>query len=398
MGSTTSSTSTVLSVQYYGRVEWVDAAKGLCILLVVAGHAINNLNYNGYATGIWEQINLMIGPVRMPLFFLLSGLFAAKALSERWRSFADRRIWIMVWLFVLWVPIREIWLAMIPVTQVGHTGDIPTPQGLDAENWGPMLHRIAESALGPESYLWFLYALALFALLSKLTRRVPPVVQMLAAGTVSVLSPMWELDWPWNDISHTYVFYLLGMYGAPWIHRLAQRRSLLIIAGSIAVYAGVAWWIYTSYDHFNFGLNGPMRMFLATVGIVAVIGVISFMSGWRILAPLSTVGARTLPVFIMHIMVLAMVTFAFDLVLPADPGLPLQPVILAVITVVLCLGLHKLLTSCGFAWLFRRPRWTRRWYLASEEKRQRDLTVSVETGADAGDTCADAGTAAHGSR
>jgi hypothetical protein len=62
------------------------------------------------------------------------------------------------------------------------------------------------------------------------------------------------------------------------------------------------------------------------------------------------------------------VTFVADLVLPGDPGLPLQPLILAAIVVTFCLGLHRLLTSCGFAWLFRRPAWTRRWYLRSLEK------------------------------
>ncbi|WP_052317261.1 acyltransferase family protein [Corynebacterium terpenotabidum] len=131
----------------YGRVGWVDAAKGLCILLVVAGHAIISLNGHGYATGVWEDINLIIGPVRMPLFFLLSGLFAAKALTESWRRFADRRIWVMLWLLVLWVPIREIWLALIPRTTVGAgVGDgvgPEAPAAVDPANWVPMLQRMA---------------------------------------------------------------------------------------------------------------------------------------------------------------------------------------------------------------------------------------------------------------
>lgn len=353
-----------------GRVGWVDAAKGLCILLVVAGHANITLNNNGYDTGIWERISLMLGPFRMPLFFLLTGLFAARALSERWRSFADRRVWIMVWLFVLWVPIREIWLSMVPLTSVGNSDGIPAPQGLDPENWGPMVERIALSVLGPESYLWFVYALALFAVVSKLTRRIPPVIQLLAAMALSVLSPLAEFGWPWNDILRTYFFYLLGMYGAPWIHRLAQRRSLWVIAGSVSVYAVVAIWIDATHDHFNFGLNGPVRLFLALVGIVAVISVFSYMDSWRITVPFSTVGSRTLPVFLMHIMVLATVAFVLDLVLPADPGLPLQPLILAGVAAVLCLGLHKVLVACGFSWLFQRPQWMRRRYLASERRRR----------------------------
>lgn len=353
----------------YGRLGWVDAAKGLCILLVVAGHAIINLNNNGYATGIWEEINLVIGPVRMPLFFLLSGLFAAKALSENWRKFADRRIWVMLWLLVLWVPIREIWLAMIPRTTVDHSGGITAPAGLDPENWGPMVGRMLEAVQGPPSYLWFLYALALFAVLSKATRRVHPVIQILVAGGVAMYAPGLDPGWPWNDILHTYVFYLVGMYAAPWIHRLARLRSLPVILGATAVYTAVGLRIYTTNDHFNLGLNGPVRLFLASVGIIAVISAVSALEGSSLLRPLIAVGSRTLPVFIMHIMVLATVIFVTDLVLPGDPGLPLQPLILAAIVVTLCLGLHRLLTACGVGWLFRRPAWTRRWYLREVSRR-----------------------------
>lgn len=176
---------------------------------------------------------------------------------------------------------------------------------------------------------------ALFAVLSKSTRRVHPVLQILVAGVVAMYTPELDLGWPWNDILHTYVFYLVGMYAAPWVHRVARLRSLPVILGSTAVYTAVGLRIYTTNDHFNLGLNGP----------------------------LIAVGSRTLPVFIMHIMVLATVIFVADLVLPGDPGLPLQPLILAAIVVTLCLGLHRLLAACGFEWLFRRAAWTRQWYL-----------------------------------
>ena len=70
------------------RVGWVDAAKGLCILLVVLGHAITELQAHGYYTAQWAGINFFLGPIRMPLFFLLSGLFAGKALKESWHKLA----------------------------------------------------------------------------------------------------------------------------------------------------------------------------------------------------------------------------------------------------------------------------------------------------------------------
>lgn len=47
-----------------GRIEFVDLAKGVCILMVVAGHCgFHWLTLPGYNT------------VRMPLYFVLSGLF-----------------------------------------------------------------------------------------------------------------------------------------------------------------------------------------------------------------------------------------------------------------------------------------------------------------------------------
>lgn len=193
----------------------------------------------------------------------------------------------------------------------------------------------------------------------------PPVLQILAAGALSICVPLLNLEWPWADICHTYVFYLLGMYGAPWIHRLVQRRSLVVILGSTALYTVVALRIYFTNEHFNFGLTGPVRVFLALVGIVAVITSLAAVQDSPLIRPLTAVGSRTLPVFILHIMVLATVIFIADLVLPADPGLPLQPLILGGVAVALCLGLHRVLTACGCGWLFQRPQWTRQRYLRS---------------------------------
>ena len=48
------------------RIEYIDTSKGICICLVVAFHC--GLHYN-------EGIDNLLGAVRMPLYFFLSGLF-----------------------------------------------------------------------------------------------------------------------------------------------------------------------------------------------------------------------------------------------------------------------------------------------------------------------------------
>lgn len=48
------------------RIEFIDLAKGFCIFLVVAGHLMDNERTNAF---------LFMGSFRMPLYFVLSGLF-----------------------------------------------------------------------------------------------------------------------------------------------------------------------------------------------------------------------------------------------------------------------------------------------------------------------------------
>lgn len=49
------------------RIQWIDIARGIAILLVVLGHCIGNLE---------DPVNRVILAFHMPLFFFLSGLCA----------------------------------------------------------------------------------------------------------------------------------------------------------------------------------------------------------------------------------------------------------------------------------------------------------------------------------
>ncbi|MBV7294314.1 acyltransferase family protein [Corynebacterium sp. TAE3-ERU12] len=341
----------------YGRVQWVDAAKGICIVLVVVGHAITVLQNHGYEPGVWATINLTLGPVRMPLFFLCSGLFAAKALSESWPKLADRRIWVMVWLYVVWVPLREIWMAAIPETQVTDSG-AQAPPIADPSSWLPMLGRMAHAAYEPTGYLWFLYALGLYAVLSKLCQNVHPLIQIGVAAVVNIVSPFSGHSWTWAFITQMYVFYLIGMYAAPWIFAMARRRNIWLTLGSLAAYIAAVAYILTHFNNFNEANIGPVRFTMALVGLVAVINVIAMFEGTIVIEPFNRLGSRTLPIFLMHIPMMTVIIFLLNLVLSADPGLPWQPVILALMGIAGCLSLHSVLMKRGGRWLFKRPAWT----------------------------------------
>lgn len=339
------------------RVGWVDAAKGLCILLVVLGHAITELEAHGYYTAWWPSFNFFLGPIRMPLFFLLSGLFAGKALKESWHKLANRRIWVMVYLYVVWVPLRDLVLFLMPYTHVDADGIVYPPPIVERSEWGPRIYNTLHALIEPTSYLWFLWALALFAIITRACRRIHPVIQIIVAGLISVWAPFEAVSWSWDFVSKMLFFYVLGMYGAPWIFKMAQRRNGISLVISLVAFLSVAIWVQVTYSSFNEGNVGFTRVYLSTTGALAAVNVMSMLQNTRLVVPFEKVGGRTLPIFLMHIPMLVLVMIVFDLILPADPQLVIMTPLVTIIAAMLCLGLHRVLLKIGAGWLFVRPAW-----------------------------------------
>ena len=62
------------------RIDWIDASKGIGILLVLVAHVFNQC-------GTFSKASLLIYSFHMPLFFILSGyIISAKNLDMDWRA------------------------------------------------------------------------------------------------------------------------------------------------------------------------------------------------------------------------------------------------------------------------------------------------------------------------
>ncbi|RLP73870.1 acyltransferase [Mycetocola manganoxydans] len=90
------------------RVAWIDLAKAGAIILVVvfhvAGAAAAFLLPNAqdfWMTG-WKALSDFLVPVRMPLFFLMSGLLAGAAVNRPWRKLFRSRYANLLWPYLIW--------------------------------------------------------------------------------------------------------------------------------------------------------------------------------------------------------------------------------------------------------------------------------------------------------
>ena len=74
------------------RVDWVDYAKGICIVMVVMMHSVLGVEAAAGQTGFMHHVVEFARPFRMPDFFLISGLFLSRVIDRDWRTYLDRKV------------------------------------------------------------------------------------------------------------------------------------------------------------------------------------------------------------------------------------------------------------------------------------------------------------------
>src|SRR6202142_943042 len=142
-----------------GRVDWVDYAKGICIVMVVMMHSVLGVELASGQTGFMHVLVAFAKPFRMPDFFLISGLFLSLVIGRDWRLYLDRKVVHFAYFYVLWVTIQFGFKA---------------PSFAAETNWGHVGFLYLESFIEPFGPLWFISLLPMFFVVIKLTRRLPP--------------------------------------------------------------------------------------------------------------------------------------------------------------------------------------------------------------------------------
>ena len=104
------------------RVDWVDYAKGICIIMVVMMHSVLGVEAAAGQTGFMHLVVEFAKPFRMPDFFLISGLFLPLVINRDWRTYLDRKVVHFAYFYVLWVTIQFGFKAPAFAADVGWPG------------------------------------------------------------------------------------------------------------------------------------------------------------------------------------------------------------------------------------------------------------------------------------
>lgn len=267
------------------RLDWIDVTKALAILLVVLVHSMHLLSRLGLPThdALWDFI-AFTGPMRMPGFFLISGLFAYR-LATKPRGYLTRhRVLNFGYLFTIWVILGSL-AELLLVPWVGDDAVTKT--------------NLVDHVLRLELPLWYLIALPVFYLVYWVTRNLPAAVPLAISGVLWLCFDAGVLQLPgaWDTTGYrgilTYLFFfLLGARGSNLIRSAMARVGLL---SGLAVV--ISYWMFAEYLP-----DAPGASLLAVPAMLVVARGLAEtpLRGWLLI-----IGRRTLPIFLLHWWVMA---------------------------------------------------------------------------------------------
>lgn len=283
-----------------GRHGWVDLAKGVAIVMVVAYHALLFLEAADVGVAPLGRARVPLELYPMPAFFLLAGVMQRRLTTSPWSLVWQRRVLPLLYLLVVWSLVRFVFFTALPMVR----SDGPRHSGRDAALLPLVL-------VAPGSIYWFLWALAVVTVVTWLLRRYPVasvVGAVLISGAVTsglVVTGVFA----WDRTLAFLAPYVVGVHAGPWVVRavtamtwrrvgLALGLAALVLAALVAV-------------PLTRRVPGAALLGQAAV-LAAALGAAHLVAGQRWTRWPRDLGRRSLPLYLVHLYPVALLTILVE--------------------------------------------------------------------------------------
>jgi fucose 4-O-acetylase-like acetyltransferase len=294
------------------RIDWVDYAKGLGIVLVVIGHTLRGeiTSAKGSELLLAHQIDVWIYAFHMPLFFFLSGLFARSLRNKTPQDFFDSRWTILVHPYLLWSLIIH---------------GIRTIAGMTDASWPQFLASFWKVSYEPIGIFWFLYVLCLISSLyyllfanswiKTLNRTWVLVISTIASYTAYIL---FKDAIAWEPLRRTLAFFPYFCLGSlcqdlpsilSTLTTTRSRRWQITLVGFGAITLGTLANLWRPEF-------GDPNLILASFGILAIVALAQEMATAKQWGLVKLLGNQSLQIYVLHTLVASLAVKGLQKVLP----------------------------------------------------------------------------------
>jgi len=322
------------------RVDWVDYAKGFCIIMVVMMHSTLGVEAAAGHESWMGHLVAFAKPFRMPDFFLISGLFLARVIDRDWRTYLDRKVVHFVYFYVLWVTIQFAFKAPAFMFTHGLIG---------------VAKLYAEAFIEPFGTLWFIYLLPIMFVITKLTLRVPLLAIFAAAAALEIahIHTGWTVI---DEFAARFVYFYVGYVAATRIFALAS----FVQARPMIAALGLAVWALINGAYVWAGLDGKpiISLSLGLIGAAAVVSVSALMAKSDLFAGLRWLGKNSIVVYLAFFLGMA-ASRSVLLKTGLIPDLGTVALLVTASGIAGAVALYLALRNTPLRFLFERPAWAR---------------------------------------
>lgn len=296
------------------RLTWIDYAKGIAILLVIYRHVFEGIKLSGASIEgreFLEYANIFLFSFRMPLFFIISGVFISKSLGKKGLGhYTEDRARTVLYPYFVWGALH-ITLQMIFTR---YTNGHP-----DAKSYLYLFYLPRELA-----HFWYLYALFNVSVLYAFSKQVLRVSATTNVAIGLVLYFLSSYTYRQHietgfigDIMHYYLFISIGDWISGYVlesklkEKLGTGISILILLPFflLAQYyfltknleAGIDKYMFVEY------FQPAIFLLIALVGSFFILNLTFFLQRLDRLKFLTYIGSHSLQIYVAHVMCFAAV-------------------------------------------------------------------------------------------
>lgn len=284
------------------RMEWVDYARGIAIILVVYRHTMVGLKRSAQdVPAFLYNIQEFLVNVRMPVFFVLSGIFLGRSLLNRSKTeLIKKKATTLLYPYVLWTVIfitMQIFLSTYTNskrTTTDYLYIITQPRELD--------------------HMWYLLALFNTSFLLILVSRWMIKFPLLHLSLALLLHFTYILFNEYSllsDLLYYYIFLAVGVQASSIITSYDKKDNKTIIKWfliTLPIFIGgqLFWWY-----NIEAGYEPRHNIYLLPFLLIILIACFVFYCGCRLLYNagiarwLNLVGKSSLHIYILHILVIS---------------------------------------------------------------------------------------------
>jgi fucose 4-O-acetylase-like acetyltransferase len=278
------------------RLEWVDYAKAIAIILVVYRHILIGIQRSGLAVDQWLiNANEIVFSFRMPLFFVISGMFISKSITKRRDSnFVGYKFDTILYPYLIWGFIQisiQIFFSKYTNADRGlmdYLYLILQPRKIDQ--------------------MWYLFALfnvsILFYFFHSLLKNKNLIILSLAL--IFYGSSVWVKEYSLiHDVLYYFIFFVIGYLISNFMLNPSNYRFFYSYKPFLIL---TPFFWFTQWYWLN---NQAMNMYLfagiALLGTFYIFSISFILARGNYVPFLKIAGRYSLQIYLLHVMIIAAV-------------------------------------------------------------------------------------------